>query len=765
MQRDVMMMESGPGNSENQVYPGLWFTVVRHKRRIAACLALGLFAAIAFHVLTGPWYESTARLLVIKKQLETSPISLPSNAGRAQEEYLPTHMMVIASPKVVKQAVVKNDLQSLESFQKKDNSARQLIDSITRSLFGDKPKGSPEDGLAKAIIGSLVCEIPKPGVTPSHEIMDISYRSKQPEDCRTVLNAVLASYQDFLKDTYRDANAETLELITRARDVLQKDLEAKDKAYLEFRQNTPVLWKGKDGNTVDQERLFNIDSRRAALRIRQAEIQSSLTAVEIGLKKGSSPAELLSLLPGLPSNKEILSPSLLTPDLDPWSTGRTGRVSLEEELIHLELQESKLLEDYGPRHPEVQKIRQRLETVRGMLIPSSKTPRIAGEKSVKDNDFIHTKIELLKVELAADQQAEKSLTQMFEQDQQAAKSAIINQLKDEAHREGIERSKVLYESTVNRLKEIASVQEFSGYNTQIIAPPQVGKLLLEKYALVVGLSLLAGLLCGFGWSYLSELSDKKFRTPQEIQQCLGLPVLGHIPHLSCGSNGSHNGAVNGNGSKSLPFPYVGADTHGAEAYRGVRTAAFFGNLAENRKIIQISSPTLGDGKTTLVANLAYSLAQLGKKILLIDADLRHPHLHNHFGLPNTVGLSSLLAGDAELASTIHATETPGLSVLPSGPSRSNPGELLTSPRLKELFEAVRNQFDFVLVDTPSPLSVADACVVAPLVDGVLLTLRIAKNGRPYAQQAWEQLKTMGAKGLGVVVNQGSYDAGRGSYRW
>lgn len=764
MPSNSMTTESGALRAEEgQNYSRLWFTIWSHKWRIVTGVALGFLAAIFYHVSTGPWYESTARLLVIKKQLETAPISVPVNSSRVQEEYLPTHLMVIASPQVVKQAVLKNDLRSLGSFQRKDNSAQEFFDSIIRSLFGEKPKGSPEDGLTKSIIGSLVCEIPKPGITPSHEILDVSFRAKEPEDCQRVLNAVISSYQDFLKDTYHDINAETLEMIARAREVLQKDLETKETAYLEFRQKTPLLWKGKDGNTVDQERIFNIDSRRAVLRIRQMEIKSSLAAVEEGMKKGSAPAELLAMLPGLPSNREILSPSLLTPDLDTWGTGRTARVSLEEQLILLQLQESKQLEEYGPRHPEIQKTRQRLETVRGMLTPSSQTP-MRGDKAVKDGDLVQTKIQLLKLELAENQRAEKALSDLFEHEQQSAKTATINQLTDDSQRQGIERSKILYESIVNRLKETASVQDYGGYKTQIIAPPPVGKLFLKKYALVLGLCLFVGLFGSAGWSYLVHISDKRFRTPQEIQQRLGLPVLGHIPRFATSSNGFHNGATNGTVRKAISSAHLSSESARAEAFRTVRTTALFGSQAGQRKIIQITSPNLGDGKTTLVANLAFSLAQLGKKILLIDADLRQPRLHTYYGLPNTLGLSSLLAGEAELASVIRSTQTPGLSVLTAGPLGSNPGELLASPRLKEVFEAARGQFDFVVVDTPALVSVIDPCVVAPQVDGVLLTLRIAKNGRPYAQQACEKLKGMGANVLGVVVNEASYDPGAGAYR-
>jgi capsular exopolysaccharide synthesis family protein len=179
---------------------------------------------------------------------------------------------------------------------------------------------------------------------------------------------------------------------------------------------------------------------------------------------------------------------------------------------------------------------------------------------------------------------------------------------------------------------------------------------------------------------------------------------------------------------------------------------FFSAHSQGHKVVQITSPKKGDGKTTLAANLAYSIAQSGKKVVLVDADLRNPCVGRVFPVTSTVGLTSVLEGGVDLASAIQPSLLPELSILPCGPLPSNPAELLTSPRLQELLDSLRQQYDFVLVDTAPLLTVTDPCVVAARVDGVLLTIRLSLTGPPHAQQAQEILSSLGANLLGVVIN-------------
>jgi capsular exopolysaccharide synthesis family protein len=180
---------------------------------------------------------------------------------------------------------------------------------------------------------------------------------------------------------------------------------------------------------------------------------------------------------------------------------------------------------------------------------------------------------------------------------------------------------------------------------------------------------------------------------------------------------------------------------------------------------------MGDGKTTLVINLAASIAQSGKRILVIDGDLRRPRLHQALGTPSHTGLASVMAGQSALGDAVRETAVPGLWVLPCGPPPPNPAELLTSPRFKDVLDVLRTQYDFVLIDTPPLLAVTDPCAVAPRVDGVLLTIRLSRQAAPQAVRAREILATLGARVLGVIVNgagtggPGRYGAGHYEYAY
>jgi capsular exopolysaccharide synthesis family protein len=195
----------------------------------------------------------------------------------------------------------------------------------------------------------------------------------------------------------------------------------------------------------------------------------------------------------------------------------------------------------------------------------------------------------------------------------------------------------------------------------------------------------------------------------------------------------------------------------------VRTALFFHTRGAGHTVLQITSPNMGDGKSTLSANLAISIAQSGRKVVLVDADFRRPRLHRLFRVKAVAGLATVIAGGAEPFACVQESGIGGLAVLPAGPRPLNPAELLTSPRLEEVLEQLRERYDYVVVDTPPLLAVTDPCVIAPRVDGVLLNLRIGKNSRPAAERAREMLAALGAKVLGVVVNGVGKEAGAAGF--
>jgi capsular exopolysaccharide synthesis family protein len=169
-------------------------------------------------------------------------------------------------------------------------------------------------------------------------------------------------------------------------------------------------------------------------------------------------------------------------------------------------------------------------------------------------------------------------------------------------------------------------------------------------------------------------------------------------------------------------------------------------------VLQITSAEPEDGKSTLACNLALAIAQSGKKVLLLDADLRRPRIQNLFGLRGDIGLTDVLSGEIEWRTAVVDTRIPRLSVLGAGQLPPNPAELLAASAFEALLSDMRRDFDYVLVDTPPLLAVSDPCVVAAATDAVLLVVNISKNRRDTIRRVQQTIATHGMKVLGVIVN-------------
>lgn len=191
----------------------------------------------------------------------------------------------------------------------------------------------------------------------------------------------------------------------------------------------------------------------------------------------------------------------------------------------------------------------------------------------------------------------------------------------------------------------------------------------------------------------------------------------------------------------------------SEAYRTLRTNVQFTSVDSETKKIMITSSGPGEGKSSTAANLAVSIAQSGKSIIVVDADMRKPTQHKLFGLDNGEGLSVALVQDQDYRKYIKKTDVPGLMVLTAGPIPPNPAELVGSKRMKRLIEELSLDYDMVLIDTPPIIAVTDAAILAQEVDGVILVLASGEVNKEFAQKAKEQLDKVGAKILGAVLNK------------
>ncbi|MEZ6048037.1 MAG: polysaccharide biosynthesis tyrosine autokinase [Planctomycetaceae bacterium] len=268
-----------------------------------------------------------------------------------------------------------------------------------------------------------------------------------------------------------------------------------------------------------------------------------------------------------------------------------------------------------------------------------------------------------------------------------------------------------------------------------------------------------GLCFGVLLAFLIDMADSTFRSPEQIRNTLNSPVLAHIPRLNV------RRLTNLADKKSRLSPVL--VTHHipqspeAEIFRALRTNLYFGKHGASPKVVQVTSPNPKDGKSVTTGNLAISLAQTGKNVLLIDCDMRLPMVDKLFGLDMKTGLSDVLRGEVEIPDAIQETEVKGLSALVCGPVPDNPAELLNQDAFTRLLSVVKEQYDYIVIDTPPVLVVSDASAIAPRVDSVIVNLQLQKNGRPEAERAMEILQNVDANILGVTMT--GYDAQTGRY--
>jgi capsular exopolysaccharide synthesis family protein len=363
-------------------------------------------------------------------------------------------------------------------------------------------------------------------------------------------------------------------------------------------------------------------------------------------------------------------------------------------------------------------------------------------------------IEALRQELTLVESAHDSYAALLVKEEKQARQLEQYEIQDESFRTDIARTTKVLDQTLKRLEEINVVRDFGGYDARVIAEPGHGGKVSPIAWQFLFAGAMLGVLVGCGGAYLLEVTDKSFRTPEEIRARLRLPIVGHIPYLTHTRDQVPFVSPAGEPVELDAALYTlhRPSSVEAEAYRSVRTALYFSTQGERHKVVQVTSPNMGDGKSTLIANLAIAIAQSGRKVILVDADLRRPRVHRVFGLTSRKGLAQVIAGSVPLTDAVQPTVVPNLSALPCGPRPAQPGELLTLPAFADVLEELRESYDYVLVDTPPLLAVSDPCAVAPRVDGVLLTLRISKNGRPAAERARDMLGSLRVQIFGVVVN-------------
>ena len=447
-------------------------------------------------------------------------------------------------------------------------------------------------------------------------------------------------------------------------------------------------------------------------------------------------------------------------------------LKLRDELAEIESKASSLLsQGVSEDYPDLKKIRQRQKTIKARLITETKKLVIGG--LMPNDPMAH---------------AQQLVSQVIEAETEIrtlnARSAALKQIVD-TYSKKLEKlpAKTL---RLARLARTKSVDEKLYYmmkekyeESRISMAGQIGKVRIIDRAIepIVPISpkkrqnLMLGMLLGLGLGFAIAISleylDKTVRTVDDIER-LNLPFVGTIPHIDIKNDGTLATILpNGNGkNKDFQARMIALNRPKSpisEAYRIIRTNLQYSQVDGNLKTILITSPGPGEGKSTTTINLGITLANMGLKTLIIDADLRRPVVHNFFKFDKKPGLTNILATEMEPDDVVKSLDIDNLYVLTSGVMPPNPSELLGSTKMRHLLQEMKAQFDIILLDSPPIIAVTDALIVASEVDGVLLVNKSGKSQIEGVKRADQLLKTARARFLGVVLNDVRAENMYGSY--
>ncbi|MCA9263252.1 MAG: polysaccharide biosynthesis tyrosine autokinase [Planctomycetales bacterium] len=732
----------------------IWGVVCRRWLLLGAGATIGTALAIAYFFVATPMYSSSAQLLIMRKDPKLAAQGVNSSAERdaeVSEDILATQMQIVRSKRIVGAALSNSGLEQLPSIVNRlgeDQTPTELvIDNLHVTRGGD-------------------------GQASDAHVLNIEFSHTSPEDCQKVLAAILTEYKGYLDEKFQDVNEQAASLIEEAGTNLSDGISNLEQEFQAFREKNPFMFDGEETTSIHRQRYEEIQSDITSLDLSINELQSRLNVVEEAMQefevRGATDLERLALIDEKNAERVgvIISVQQGEAESALFLAQQPERMANAESeyrnLLTLMMQKRAMMVDFGPKHPMVQNLDQQIAEAQQFL--KSKGNDLSFHsfgQQLDPEELLNGYVKLLRNDLNALARRRTELVAMAGQEEEGAKNKVKLELEGEALNEERVRQKALYEAVVERLRDINLAKDYGGFVNDVLSDVELGKEYWPNLPICVTLGAFFGLVLGSGGAMLAEYRDRSFHSADEIQRVLDLPMLAHIPNLLDSRDHRLADALANSPSQMHPSLWVHhlPRSREAEVFRGIRTSIFFRGVQEGVQVVASTSPKQGDGKSTLLANIAISMAQSGRRVLLVDCDLRRPNQHRMFGIENSQGLSDIVEGTVRWQDAVHETEVEHLSLVCSGPIPENPSELLTSSVFDRFLADVREQYDFVLLDCPPVLAVADPCIVGPRADAVMLVVRVSTNNRIEAKRAKEMLGDVGANVLGTLVN--AWDHGRG----
>jgi capsular exopolysaccharide synthesis family protein len=710
-----------------------WRILRRRKGTVIAIACAGLLAGFLVTLPQTPLYQARASLEIqdlnqdFMNMKQVSPIAdSPSYTALSD---IQTQIKILQSDTLAERTVAK--------LRPTLAQARELppsrLDMFRRMFKLPVPSAlERQDAGLKAMPKSM--KVRAAGQT---RIIEVLVDSPDPKLAAEFANTISNEFIQQNMEARWEMSQRTGDWLSRQLDDMRVKLERSDDALQSYARQTGLMFTGDNGNgtssggSVSEQKLRQLQEE---LSKAQADRMTQQSRYE--LTKNAMPETL----------PDVLNDSNLR--------------EFQSKLADLERQKAELTSTFKPEYSKVKRVEAQLKTIQVALDRSRND--ILGR--IKNDFDAATRRERL---LAA---AYATQVELVTRDSQ--KAIQYNILKRE-----VDSNRQLYEAMLQRVKESSIASAMKASNVRIVdeaKPPK--KPYSPSLPLNAGLGLLAGGFLGIAFVVMRERADKTLQQPGEVALFLQAPELGVIPSANAARNRLYYYSPKkriGKEDGTAPLPPAKEDrkrkssvdlitlserpSMTAEAFRVVLTSILFSNENGSRpRVLVVTSPGPGEGKTTVATNLAISMAEIGRKVLLVDADLRRPRVHTLFNLPNEAGLTSLLQSrsleKADVDAVIQPTQVASLFVMPSGPATSAAANLLFSPVMHLLLQRFKTEYDMVILDTPPSLQMPDARVVGREADAVVLVIRAGRTTRDAALATSQRFSEDKTRILGTILN-------------
>ena len=716
--------ESYPSSFIDAAGPGPWLdywnTLGRHKGTLLLIALLGLITGVLLTLPQPPVYQARTTIEIqnlnenFLNMRDVTPTESPVGTNPLETD-LQTQVSILQSESVLHAVIGRLNLPERLWRRQAPNHFSGLRQAL--GLGSKKPPG-PDD-LLQMVAANL-----KVRAQGNTRLVEIRYDDPDPQLAADIANTLTAEFIEQNLESRWKTSQQTGDWLTRQMEDARIKLEKSEQELQTYARDTGLVFTAEKDNVAE-----------AKLR----QLQEELSKAQADRVARQSKFELT----------RTVSPDSLPEVLDD-ATLKDYQVKLTD----LRRQLAEISSSLTPAHPAVKKVQAQVATLEAALERerANVTTRIQNEfESAQRRERL----------LAASYDAQSHVVS-----EQAGHVTHYDILKRE-----VDNNRQLYDSMLQHVKEAAVASALRASNIRVVDPARPPSTPYKPRIMMnATLGLLGGVFVGMIFVLLRERVDESIRAPGEASLYLDLPELGVIPAAdsergrgfaryyrhrfptspNAGENGKQRGPVELVISQGKPSVV-------AEGFRStVLSLLYGGENGERFRVIAVTSAGPGEGKTTVAANLAQAAAETGRRVLLVDGDLRKPRLHKVFNAPNDWGLSDLLGGikpPAGTPGTVAATGCRGLHLLTAGSAATNIASLLHSPRASEFLRRMREEFEMIIIDTPPMLQMPDARLLGRMADAVILVVRSGDTTKETAAAASQRLAEDGTRVLGAVLNE------------